>query len=93
MQTLSDEWVTARKPHRCSLCAERIEVGERHRKWTGKDGCELLTGRYHEECMKVTEIDNWDYIDWESHCDPSGFRARLQELRELGKLARRGGGA
>ncbi len=93
METLSDEWVRARKQHRCELCGESIEVGDRHRRWVGKDGGELVTGRIHEECMRVTEIDKWDYIDWESFCDPADFRVRRQELRDLGKLDARGGGA
>lgn len=93
METLSDEWVRARKQHRCELCGEPIEVGDRHRRWTGKDGGELLNGRYHEECMDVTTIDKWRIDEWEMFTDPADFRVRRQELRDLGKIARRGGAA
>lgn len=86
MRTLFDEWVSARKSHRCVLCDEAIPVGQIHRVWRGKDGGEFVDARYHAECMLVTDIDEWDAIDWEIPSDPADFRVRRQELRDEGKL-------
>lgn len=81
-----NDHVTARKMHLCSLCQQPIVKGERHRVWRGKYDGEFETHRYHETCDLVTEIDEWDQIDWESFCDPAEFRYRKQELIDAGKI-------
>ena len=85
MRVLDNTYPIARKTYQCVLCGELIEVGEKHRACKISDGG-VRTARTHTECDRVTEIDRWDDIDWESHADDMEFRLRREELREQGKL-------
>lgn len=49
MLVLSDEIVTARKPHRCDQCRRFVEPGQRYRRVGIKDGS-LYTFKEHEDC-------------------------------------------
>ena len=86
MTTISDDWVRARKQHCCDLCGEPILVGEIHRRWVGRDGRYLYRSRFHATCMRVTQIDKWDEIDWECPMDHDDFKLRRRELEDQGKL-------
>ena len=63
---------TARKPHRCFYCGQRIEVGEVHGYRTGVDGGDFWAMRYHPECEAVADAERWDEDDYMFH-DPSEF--------------------
>ena len=41
---------TARKPHHCHWCGERILVGERHPQFVGKWEGDFQNWRMHAEC-------------------------------------------
>jgi len=57
--------VKTRKPHRCRLCGERIDVGESVHSWSSiEPGEGWMRGYAHPECYAETE--DWDDDDWES---------------------------
>ena len=46
----------ARKPHVCDGCMQRIEVGERYKRWACyEDTC--MTTKMHLECVEVLRDD------------------------------------
>lgn len=57
-----------RKPHRCRLCNERIEIGEPCHRYSGLEPGEGYYTIYtHPECLALTK--DWDDGDWEC-CSP-----------------------
>ena len=54
----------ARKPHRCYLCGEAIEIREKHVRRTGVREGRIDSIRMHIECCKHTDA-NFDEMDWE----------------------------
>jgi hypothetical protein len=59
---MSDTMPKARKPHRCYLCGEAIEIGESHVHRTGKRDGHLCSDRFHVECEAETR--SWDDTSW-----------------------------
>lgn len=59
---IRDEEVKARKKHKCLLCGEDIEIGEKYVKRTGTDDG-IITMKMHKECEK--ESSEWDEGDWQ----------------------------
>lgn len=45
----------ARKPHRCSWCAERIEVGAPYKRYRYFDGGDAGTVKLHPECSDILD--------------------------------------
>ena len=84
--TMYNANVVGRKQHRCDLCGLEILPGVKHRLAKVKDGGEFYEFRYHPICDRVTVLDRWDDIDWESGTDPADFRVRLAELVSDGKI-------
>jgi predicted nucleic acid-binding Zn-ribbon protein len=54
---------SARKPHRCSWCGERIEAGSSYFRWRCYDGGDASTCRMHGECKAACESDEWVQAD------------------------------
>jgi len=81
MNALDQRHVVGRKNHECALCGETIVKGERHRVFVGSFDGEIQRTRYHEECDRVTEIDGWQWHDWEDLSDQTEFRIRRDEIR------------
>lgn len=46
---------TARKSHRCTYCAEQIEVGEQYLRWMNVDNDKAVTNKLHPECLAFLE--------------------------------------
>jgi len=58
--------VKSRKPRRCTLCGERIEIGEAHNTRTGVDCGDIWTMRMHPVCEAYEQspemranLDEW----------------------------------
>ena len=45
--------VTARKPHKCTYCAEIIEKDENYYKWRSLDDGSWFTSKLHRECNEL----------------------------------------
>lgn len=58
-----DDRPRARKPHRCYLCGEFVEVGDTYVRRLWSDGGKLSTTKMHVECE--AETANWEDWDWE----------------------------
>lgn len=74
----SKSGVTARKPHRCDLCGEKIHIGTTHDTRTGvSPGDGFWKMRMHPECHRYEEHGrrkNWKgdmvrVVDWEWYED------------------------
>lgn len=63
---MSDNLCIPRKPHKCRLCGQRIEVGESCLRWSGlTPGEGYFTSHAHPECYAETVKYKWDSGDWE----------------------------
>ena len=62
------ETPTARKPHRCWWCAERIEPGEKYNRWVWKDGRDLLAVKCHPECYDAWAEIGGEEVDYGDFC-------------------------
>ncbi len=86
MSTLlsSKNGVKARKPHRCCLCGERIEVGDTKDTRTGISDGQVWTMQMHPECHAYEQRTGVVDPDWyEDVSDPAfsraGARAAMKE--------------
>jgi hypothetical protein len=61
MDTIKDEMVKARKPHRCIWCGETIEKGEVHQSRAYRFDGEFMHDRLHVECKEA--MDKADFIE------------------------------
>jgi hypothetical protein len=48
---------TARKPHRCTNCAEVIEAGTQYQRWMSVDDGKAKTNTMHPECLAALVDD------------------------------------
>lgn len=55
MDTLEEKVRKARKVHRCELCRDRIEVGEKYSCQTNADDGTVYNYRCHLNCQKLAE--------------------------------------
>lgn len=59
----------ARKQHRCTYCAEQIEVGEKYYRWMSVNEGKAFTNKMHPECLDFSEEDSYggyfEYIPYE----------------------------
>jgi hypothetical protein len=81
----SKDGVTARKPYRCTLCGERIAIGERHDTRTGV-GDSFWTMRMHPECQRYEQTPQMrrDLADWyEDTSEPAFERSEVHRHEEL----------
>lgn len=55
----------ARKPHRCGLCLQFIEPGERYDEQRAADNGTVATHRAHLRCVRfaVATVDPWSWGD------------------------------
>lgn len=81
-----DKLRKARKPHRCTLCGERIEAGEHYyytrvTPWDHRDNDGFSNYRAHEECHDFWHGDYGPDCDWEFPYEglEGEFRQALQE--------------
>ena len=61
------ETLKARKPHKCTNCAEAIEPGEAYVRWTTMDGA-CFVSKMHPECLDALQEDagewEWEYTPY-----------------------------
>lgn len=55
----------ARKPHRCTYCAQTIQPGERYERWATYSEGSCLTNKMHQECALATEAGG-EYVMFEN---------------------------
>ncbi len=64
----------ARKPHRCTYCAEQIEVGDQYLRWMSVIDGKAITNKMHPECLTFLEEDAcggyFEYIPYEGERPP-----------------------
>ena len=60
---LREKTVIAKKEHRCFMCMETIEKGDKYVRRVGVDD-EMLTMKMHPECENASI--GWGIDDWES---------------------------
>jgi hypothetical protein len=87
--TSSKEGVTARKTYRCTLCGQRIHVGERHDTRTGvADGDGFWTMRMHPECHRYEQTPEMrrSLQDWYEDVSFPAFERDEAVARELAQL-------
>lgn len=51
MYSTPSETRTARKQHRCTYCAEHVEVGTQYERWMSVDDGKAFTNKMHPECL------------------------------------------
>lgn len=60
MYSTPTTWQTARKPHTCSWCGQKIIVGEKYARWANYDDG-VVTNKAHEECeADITEAARYE---------------------------------
>ena len=69
---------TARKQHKCFICAGPIEPKTKYVERNGVDGREHIRMRMHPVCK--TYSDDWDDGDWETHAPGDIDVADLEDL-------------
>lgn len=72
---------TAKKEYQCDLCGEKINVGEKYVRYSGKYDGYMFDDKYHTQCKGIIdkycrnqgeyEYDEWCVHDWlkEGFCD------------------------
>ena len=56
---------TARKPHRCTNCAEVIEPGEVYKRWMSVEDGRATKNKMHPECLEALQEDaEGGYFDY-----------------------------
>jgi len=55
MYSTPPETRSARKTHRCTYCAEQIEVGAQYQRWMSVDDGNVVTNKMHPECLSHLE--------------------------------------
>jgi predicted RNA-binding Zn-ribbon protein involved in translation (DUF1610 family) len=65
MYSTETETPTARKPHICMSCGERINAGEKYTRWRCYDDGDAGTNKMHPECYAMhcadAEGSTWEY--------------------------------
>lgn len=69
MDVLFNKIVTARKPHYCEICGEKINPGEKYWKGTFADYGDIWTNKAHVDCHNVSNAV-YDYYELR-HNDPT----------------------
>ena len=76
------ETLTARKPHVCMSCGQRIEAGETYNRWRCFDGGDVGTNKMHPECYAMHSSDAatlgesaWEFTPY-SHERPTAQEAK-----------------
>lgn len=73
------ESTKTRKPHRCRVCDETINPGDRTHIYRGASYGEAYTIYFHPECWQYSR--DWDEVDWE--CQDPGTVSYDEVKREL----------
>ena len=74
----------SKKPRRCCLCGERIDVGTAHNTRTGVEDGDLWVMRMHPECERYESVPGIVDPDWyEDVSDPAFERRDAQRHEEL----------
>lgn len=53
MYSSETKLTTARKPHICTSCGERINVGDEYCRWNSADDGKWSTSKMHPECYDM----------------------------------------
>lgn len=60
---ISDKFLIPRKAHRCCICDQRIDKGEKCHAYTGSEDGRIYTNHAHIMCYSYTR--SWDWYDWD----------------------------
>lgn len=64
LETISEKFVTARKPHKCNFCGCEIKKGQMYHSETIKYDDSIYTWKSHTECHRAArELNMDDYCD------------------------------
>lgn len=67
---------TAKKPHSCSWCAQRIDAGQSYIRWRWYDGGDASTVKMHPECheamRELIAIEGGNTIEFSPGESPRG---------------------
>jgi len=89
MSTLlsSKNGVKARKPHRCCLCGERINVGDTQDRRTGISDGSVWTMHMHPECHAYEQRPGVVDPDWYEDVSDSAF-SRAEAIAAMKERAK-----
>jgi len=69
---------TARKPHRCTYCAEQIDVGAQYERWMSVSDGKASTNKMHPECLTYLQEDSeggyFEYCPYEGERPPTTLK-------------------
>lgn len=78
---ISEERRTARKPHRCIWCWQRIAKGERYEYEAGINDGDFQSQHFHPECQAAKDqaaAEEGGYIEWTPGMDRPPTAAALE---------------
>ena len=78
-ETISSEWRTARKVHKCDYCGDVIHAGERYHHAVMKYDGMVYTWDEHEKCDFIAS-EIWDYVDPDEGMTEEDFNEGCADL-------------
>lgn len=79
IESISTEWRTARKEHKCNYCNGVIHPGERYERSVNKYDGDVYCWNSHEKCSYIAgEI--WDYADPDEGMDDDLFYESCSDI-------------
>ena len=78
MYSTPPETRTARKQHRCTYCAELIEVGAQYLRWMSVDDGKAMANKMHPECISFLENEHgYGYFEYDLY---GGERPQIEAV-------------